>query len=371
MASARHRAIIRGILASALLLTACAERTLDLPGDEIDIIGSDLVFFDHDDDDAAIRSVIGSSARPASVNRRVPEVTGHVPVPEFIPGPLDDFRARIMGRPHNMSAAEEMAELEHSILARQQHIAECMHAQGFEFVPGLWNINLQVNDYSALTVPFESREFAEIYGFGMTTDPWHNASIRVTDIGPNPNDAITARMSTAERTAYDLALNGPGTGEGEFWISSADLPTVMGCWGSALVTVGEPGPPGFHDWLDIEWGMGASRAIDFDPRLTSLNASWVACMMDVGESGFNNRSEMTFLLAHERSAVLASGNLDQLRALPEWEIRMAVADWDCRYAVDFDRKSRAIEIDHQQRFVDRYFAELESAAQYAEANRVG
>ena len=46
-----------------------------------------------------------------------------------------------------------VTELQTGHLLRQEYIALCMFEQGFEYIPGLWNINFEYNDWSALPAP--------------------------------------------------------------------------------------------------------------------------------------------------------------------------------------------------------------------------
>ena len=57
--------------------------------------------------------------------------------------------------------------------------------------------------------------------------------------------------------------------------------------------------------------------------------------------------------------------------LQEWERSVAVADWDCRNELDYDARLRAIELEMQQEFVDRHWADLEAWAQHEESRRAG
>jgi hypothetical protein len=109
----------------------------------------------------------------------------------------------------------------------EQLIADCMRAEGFEYVP-------YVVDPSDWDQPFEDAyalppaEFTARYGYGIST-------IRADiDRPEDPNEAIREAMSPAELEAYWVAMHGDGAGGYELSAGESPPPLAQsGCAGKA------------------------------------------------------------------------------------------------------------------------------------------
>ncbi|MCL1800280.1 MAG: hypothetical protein FWG25_02790 [Promicromonosporaceae bacterium] len=288
----------------------------------------------------------------------LPEGTGN-PLPQPKLGPLDIFYTRIGAASAGMSEREAMLWMAEHALARRVYVANCLHEQGFEYIPGLWGHGFAYHDYSLLSAPYGSREFVGIYGFGISND----FRFRMTrhwspQPGLNPNEAILDAMSDGERAAYIEARWGP------------DERSWGGCEGMALdrhfLGVAPEQFASLNEELQT-WHI----AIDADEELAELNRRYVACMADAGESGFTDRWALTGMLSEHWApdGELAVRTSEERAAFREWEIAVAIADWDCRDELNYDDTRRAINIRHQYAFVDRHWAELEAWALYVESQR--
>ena len=105
-----------------------------------------------------------------------------------------------------------------------------------------------------------------------------------------------------------------------------------------------------------------AAAVRADPRVAELNLTWVTCMVEAGHSGFyapggRLQQDMFFeyFSVYDRSE-------DQRTAFMQWELDVAVADWDCRLATNYDQLHRAIYHQIQQEFMEQHAAELEAWA---------
>lgn len=85
----------------------------------------------------------------------------------------------------------------------EESIAACMAEQGFDYTPVDWSPT-EVDLSAGLDMQAGTLEFAEQFGYGITTDPFASGLEDVVD----PNEAYVAAMSDAERDAYFAALYG-------------------------------------------------------------------------------------------------------------------------------------------------------------------
>ena len=150
--------------------------------------------------------------------------------------------------------------------------SECMIAQGFEYKP------VDLGGGAALAgTDFESREFAEKYGFGISSNPFEE--FFAEDSFVDPNEEYVASLSEGEREAYQAALNGepPDFTSGD----EEDLDTFIpgGCQGEA-----------FQEAFSIfsvfeEFGdefEAIEEAFAADSRVLAAETEWSTCMADVG-----------------------------------------------------------------------------------------
>jgi hypothetical protein len=126
---------------------------------------------------------------------------------DFASGPMNEFMGYDEFDP--AKAEEQYLQQERE---RQEIIAACMHEQGWEYTPFVYEADFGFSD------PFEGmtrREYAEKYGFGYATmmdDPAFNAP-PPTDQPVDPNQTYAESLSEVEREAYYETLYGGGHGE--------------------------------------------------------------------------------------------------------------------------------------------------------------
>jgi len=310
---------------------------------------------------------------------------GNTTAAELTMGPLDEYEAKAYGWASDKDTqAKEAAQAE---AARQEReveklVATCMSEKGFDYTPVEYEGDVVDGGDLDLDVKPDSREFAETYGYGISTDPW--VSQDTTPDEPDPNDAYTKSMSESELAAYNEALWGPladelSDDEGRDW----DW-TTSGCQGSASHQV-------FGDEVDLDdfttLGEEIQRfreTVADDPRLVELKTSWSSCMADAGHDGLTVDTSST-ALADEWTA-LRELNTPEFQALQDswdWgadpngppqpevdaaavkefkakEIAAAVAEFDCKAKLDYDAFFQKVDHELQQAFVDQHKVELDA-----------
>lgn len=314
---------------------------------------------------------------------------------DWVPGPLDEFQARIFGWSTDPNQQETQQEAQARMDADGRRIEElvaaCMAEYGFTYIPRD-DAGGTVIFGDELDVPWGTREFAETYGFGVVNDPWNNREEQPVDEPIewfDPNQETVDAMSDAERDAWNEALWGPPQEDGEW------DPMQAGCQGRAQHEVHNPGAAdeqfaALQAEMDTLW-----ERMQTDPRITAVNAEWASCMADAGHPGLPGAHELNNLLWEEWRVVQRWDQHDEIfmswdweanpdgptempepdpaevAAFAEREIALAVADFDCRQSVDFETVFQDVNHDLQQQFVDRHRAELEAWAEHAEARRDG
>lgn len=305
-------------------------------------------------------------------------------------GPLDEYEARVMGwSPDQGTQANDKAQAEADRQNREieELTATCMREKGFDYTPvdQSGTVLMEGDNVGAdLDVEWGTREFAEKYGYGISTDPWSSPA----DTGqPDPNVAYTESMSESELTAYTEALWGHHDAS-EDELSDGEVPEwdwkQGGCQGLAVHEVlGDAPDLDSFSALEQEIQRFRDSAIT-DPRLAKLDASWSSCMADAGHDGLTLDTSMKALL--EEWQELQGQNDPEFQALQEswdWdanpdgppapavdaaavkafkakEIAAAVAEFDCKSKVDYEASKQKVDHELQQAFVDQHKAELDA-----------
>jgi hypothetical protein len=275
-----------------------------------------------------------------------PEAPAPAPAPEAtLPavGPLEACLGFSLGLQSQGEVAAELA-------AREEAVAACMAEQGFDYVPMV----MVPGSYEVADEPLRGTHvFAEAYGYGV----WHGPEIEpgqfTYQLDDSANRAYRDSLSPLALAAYDEALMGAMTVEGD----TTKFDGVGAC--------ASAGP--FRDGGDAAYLRDVSEEMsDYlealargdDPRLAEVDAAWASCMADAGYDEASPRAAEwrvidEFIAADELTADVVAENT----AL---ERRLALADIDCREATDWAVRRRAIEYALQQEYVDSHRADLDA-----------
>ena len=293
------------------------------------------------------------------------------PTPTPSAGPLETLFRDYLAEWSNEDVTRQLTRMEEAIAA-------CMAEQGFSYTPV---------DYSEIEVDFlgsdlgvepGTLEFAQVYGYGLSTDPWGTDD--VADEIEDPNADYVAAMSDAEREAYLSALYGeryaeqpaPGMGAPDDETIADYSWEDAGCTGRAqqqLLTGNETDSDEFLGLQQAMTEMAESAARD--PRLDRANADWAACMAESGYPGLAEVGEAEAAIGAEVDAVWASAAVagtpglpsgsnpagaeaaisEQLEEISTREIATAVADLTCQSEVGYDALRREIDADYQREFL--------------------
>lgn len=288
-------------------------------------------------------------------------------------GPLDDYIGVGSGTSTKQSADDP------ELLDDQEAIARCMAKEGFEYVPYVAPYDATITEDGMVmleptkpTFPdLPPAEFAARFGYGISTKPPADRKEE-----EDPNDAIVARMSVAERVAYQQALRGKGNVlDAEGFLAGNGLTTSEASC-SGRVYAGEP---------TVDEEMSANKRIEevrksfgsllkrvralkdderTDPRVVAATGAWSSCLAGAGHPGFADLNEPHVRARRDAERVLGhdlmgadEADPTRLAALRKAEIDLAVADEECLR--DWRATSASVQEDLEQQFVGDNLDELE------------
>jgi len=295
------------------------------------------------------------------------EVEGAADVP---PGPVEALFEAAWAQPPEGDVTAAVVRVE-------QLIAQCMADAGFAYTP--------VDQPDAVAAPLTepdpangTREYAELYGYGVTADPAAAAEPAPAETWIDPNAAYVQAMPPAEQQEYWAALQGEAAGadDGEWQYDWR----AAGCQGWAQNEVYGTDDQLADEFTTLQAELADARlAAAADPRVAELDAAWAACMADAGYPGLAEvgdaeaavRDELTALRAQAWSALPAEPTQTDVAAaeqsaqdatdrLAGREITTALADLTCRDDVAYDVEQQRITSEYQQRFYQVHRVELEA-----------
>jgi len=299
--------------------------------------------------------------------------------------PLDNYLNLVWGTGFSQ---EEILRREGAELQRlNELLAECLHDAGFE--SDLQAYGMQF--FPATAIPeFETfpndRDWVAQWGYGIVSAEQLGGGQRgvAHELPPSP-------YSPAEQEAFRQALfNFPIKEDGEQWHRPLDWTSEqyreLGCfpWARHILLEETPlGLPSANEFIPLFEAIEEMQSAwqrDNSPE----EIEWAACMADNHFPGFERRtdpdsySDRSFPEQQIDAAWLEILSIPALpgghavgvdpaaTALLEREITMALADLDCRTAVNFDARLDARRIAAETQFVADHRTELEGLRAAAE-----
>ena len=315
-------------------------------------------------------------------------------------GSFDQIWARIMGWSDPTTFEEAQADHERQHFLREEFLASCMARQGFAYyisAPGtrLANAPHIIAGTSDTYLMPGSREWAQEYGFGVSTHPVElrdTLSIISVPGWVSANQEMLESLSPLEAQAWTFAFEGVGFLNIIGVEGHSAQNQMLGCYGEYL-EVAHAEMELTDQFIALADEVNQLRfQIAADPRVRQLDESWMQCMAERGYSGWSWNSPRAlhnwhldewYLLhggshevSHNRNWVESQDtsltpSAISISSFRELEINLALADWDCRNLLQYDEIHQSIDFDIQNRFMVRHGPELEAWAQYVETRRAG
>ena len=282
-----------------------------------------------------------------------------------------------------MTALRDMGDAIDQHSALQEDVAACMNALGFEYTPIAPGAELdEVPTAADLGLARGTREYAEQFGFGITTDDMGYYAMSAAQVD-DPNTVYVESLSPEARAEYDRAL----------WGSPEDVDAddpaaeAEGCFAEAQARAGAvlEASGAFDPQAFFDEEMAMREAIQTDDRVVALHDAWSECMADAGFPGLVTPGDNLFtgdaMLAvrnefeariialqgeitdvSDPSVKLGLAALQAKEELADREIAMAVADVDCRASSGYSDALLEVEIEYQAQFYADHRAEFDAYA---------
>ncbi len=302
-----------------------------------------------------------------------------LPVPSLAATPLSESpKDRVYEQIQGSSplTADELYRLDEArISATEAIVAECMAAQGFEYVPSA----PEISSGGALPIDlseFDEAEAARTEGYGIIAPDLAVRDPRT----PSSNQLIRAALSSSERLAYDMALDGFERTENDEYAVGDDGNLVKAdgvgetCRDQAderdRELKAEYTPAVLDDPIWNEFTKESSEIegrFEADQRVLDIDAQWSECMTDRGFESLENPWAAYSLAAKPWEAWKSAHRSDdgtlpttdpEIARLQTAEIAIAVADFECRSEVDYTARRQAILFAYEQQFVDAHAKDI-------------
>lgn len=257
------------------------------------------------------------------------------------PSPLEAAWARISGAAGSLSE-EETDALRAKELEREELIAVCMAAQGFDYVPAVVDQSALKNPTSAVQgADLDPIERARQFGYGFI-DEQVAALEEPPQVPVDPNEAIRELLSpdgaaqwTAARAECDIAP-----------------PPV-----EVADDLAKFNDPVFQEFDQDSTDLAVTIALD--PRSVTLESSWSNCLSDAGFPSFTFMGEQgNYLSDLWESRRDLPGWVEGKLPDPAWlqdvraqEIALAVADETCQKDLDYVARTGEVRREYESAFV--------------------
>ncbi len=221
-------------------------------------------------------------------------------------------------------------------VAAADEVAACMKAQGFDYTPdadSLWQAQLSESPEGAGTLAWATE-----HGYGIAD----GSAITTETAPPDLNATAYAALSSAEREAWDAALQG-----------EPDDPED-GCVGPAMPRSLLDDPTLEH-WLEASADIEAR--VDDDAAVADARVAWSDCMAGAGFAGLSSPDQAR--AEAWEAAGLEGGSAADPEALAA-ERTLATADLGCDEEAGYTHTREATVERLQTAFVDEHRAELEA-----------
>lgn len=264
-------------------------------------------------------------------------------------------------------------------------IAECMTKEGFEYQPSTNSGSVMYSSDTDGDEPeWGSLEFAEQYGYGITSWPGDDEAEEDVEEYVDPNGTYLESLSESEREAFYETLYGPQDESAldEDGSYEYDWKTA-GCQGAAqheLQDAQGGSQAAYEDpqFAELFEAMNAVYEPFYSeeanaPEVADLDQQWASCMADRGIDEFTSPNTAAQEVSEESNALYSGGGEDeysepdqeQLAAFKKREIEVAVGDATCKKQVDYDQKLQKLTFAAEQEFIDEHRSELDAlVAQY-------
>ncbi len=274
--------------------------------------------------------------------------------------PLAKYLAGVYGNMDEETAIADAAE-------REELVAACMTEEGFEYTP------VDQSQYMSFADDFEERnteEWVASNGWGMvqTQEEMDAAQQEATEF-VDPNQPYVESLSASEQEAYYATLYGVGPSEedlnedGSYEYNWEEA----GCQGSAEHELqGDSNYWEDPEFTDLFASMNSLwEELPKQPEIVELNEKWSACMADAEYADLAMRTDAQNIIIEEQNAFWSGENpvepsAEEMAALKQKEIDLALADFHCAQELDYDKVQFTAQFALEEQFIADNKSELDA-----------
>lgn len=238
-------------------------------------------------------------------------------------------------------------------------VAACMVAEGFDYVPVNQKPPKQVTDYMQ---GYGTADWVAQHGYGAFPTAEETRQMDSQIASEDPNQEYVASLSDSEVGAYYDALQGAGPDRDDLVaMKDGELPEYdwqsAGCLGRSQHEVLGDDPTQSEQFEPLIAAMNALEQDQLaDPAMAPIDSEWSSCMAAAGFAGLPTRQSAVDAVFAQSSEYWASGATDEpdddVRAdWREYELEVAVADFDCAEKVEFTDQALAVQIARENQFI--------------------
>lgn len=271
---------------------------------------------------------------------------------------------------------EWQKEFEEQQAKSDEIIAQCMKDEGFEYVAQDYGSSVIYSGDDEEWAP-DKREWVEKWGYGIVDWPGRTASNEEgEEENPeewvDPNQEYIDSLSQSEQEQYWETLYGNMEDQEPNEDGSFDYDwTKAGCQGKASNEV-----YGDDIWSSDEFKDLTDAISEFytnfssDPKVKPLVKKWSTCMADAGfDIDLPDDAYMT--ISDKQSKIYEEGDPEDpdvwdvdknpaLQELQKEEVKMALADFDCKKDLDYENQYLKLQFEAEEEFIKEHKAELDA-----------
>jgi hypothetical protein len=238
-------------------------------------------------------------------------------------------------------------------------VADCMADEGFEYIPVDQHKPKAVTPYMD---GYGTEQWAAQHGYGAFPTAEESQQMQAQIESEDPNLDYVESLSESDQGAYYSALQSPPPGGDDIEaVKSGEAPAYdweeAGCQGRAEHEVNGDDPTRSERFEPLVEAMNALVQDQLaDPAMAPIDGEWSECMADAGYPDLPTRQSAADAVFGQSSEYWDSGATDEPSAklTAGWrafELEVAVADFRCAEAVDYETKALAVQFDRENRFI--------------------
>jgi hypothetical protein len=323
-----------------------------------------------------------------SGNTQAATVSDYEEIPDREPTPLDEYLNLVGGWAgfEFLDPDEQRRVFEANQVIRENFVAECMNDLGFDYIPNLQSIELRLPTDNDEWRPRE-REWVAQWGYAFASRPASVGSLTRDPIwvtggqderAAGPNWEMLQDMSESEQHAWWQTLWGTEFADHFGYSESGALISHCFNWAGMQATAQQEIASN-EEFTPLMEAVNELRN-SFREDISPADQAWSECMADKGFPNFERQWEPMDQINTEYNdlasairqnpdrpgGVPSAANSPEMAEFADHEIKLALADFDCRVSTNFAAGQQAYVLSRETQFVSDHRAALTALRDAAE-----